>query len=276
MGVIFRNGVNYTRRNYESVPNLVPWSTGTDEEITAMVNAYYSGIITLEDIKSVWNLGDKRSVEISAMDAVYVGESHRAQTVEFEILDFDHDNLTTPRNNITKALISIDTKDCLRDAEVTDTTGYYNTENGYMNSTDTSIGSWRNCARRKWCNKIFYNSLPKYFKRMVKKVDKLTMGGNGSNKLLTDSDYCFILSETEVVGYLGPSHPNEGSRYTWLKYVGNYYKLPKWNNSSSTKSCDYWMRSPGSSERFSHISYSGNMGNLPASNKLGIYVACCI
>ena len=275
MGVIIHNGVNYTRKAYESIPNLVPWSTGTNDEIVAMVNAYYSGIITLEDIKSVWNLGDKRSVEISAMDAVYVGESHRSQTVEFEILDFDHDNLTTPRNNITKALISIDTKDCLRDAEVTDTRGYHNTENGYMNPTNTSTGSWRNCARRKWCNEIFYNSLPKYFKRMVKKVDKLTREGAGSIKLLTDSDYCFLLSLTETLGDFGPSYPVEGERYAQFKKLYSYYKLPKWNDSSAVTS-EYWFRSPGDYEKFRRVGPGNTTGSDYASTKLGIAVACCI
>jgi len=242
-----------------------------------MVNAYYNGILSLDEIKSVWHLGDTRSVDLAAMEATGVGESHRAQTVEFQILDFDHDTLTTPVGSITKALITMDLKSCLRDANVTDTGGSSNTENGYMNSTNTNAGGWTSCARRTWCNNIFYNALPSYFKSLVKPVDKLTSAGNQSAVINTDSDYCFLLSEIEVFGAISYSKAGEGSQYAWFaNATANRYKLPKWD--SSRVSDFWWERSPdgGNSNYFCRVSYYGSADSGSASNAYGIAPACCI
>lgn len=277
MGVIIHNGVNYTRKAYEPKVKLVPWSTGTDEEITAMVNGYYSGKFTLEDIKSVWHLGDTRSVDLSAMEATGVRESHRAQTIEFQILDFDHDTLTTPIGSITKALITCDLKNCLRDANVTDTQGSFNTENGYMNSSNTNQGGWTSCARRTWCNSIFYNALPAYFKALVKPVDKLTSAGSQSSTINTDSDYCFLLSEIEIFGTVSYSKAGEGSQYAWFaNATANRYKLPKW--SSSAVSDGWWERSPfgGDSDSFCFVNSSGSASGNNASYARGLAPACCL
>ena len=256
---------------------LVPWSSGTDQEITDMINSYYNGEITLEDVKSVWSIGDVRSVDISAMTATGVGESHRAQTVEMEILDFDHDTLTTPIGNITKALITVDMKNCLRDANVTDTTGSSNTEHGYMNSSNTNQGGWTSCARRTWCNNVFYNALPSYFKSLVKPVDKLTSAGNQSDIINTDSDYCFLLSEIEIFGSVSYSKAGEGSQYAWFaNATANRYKLPKWNSSSVSDS--WWERSPDGSFSYYFCSV-GNLGNADsssASSARGLAPACCL
>ena len=277
MGVIIHNGVNYTRKAYEPKIKLVPWSTGTDEEIVAMVNGYYDGKFTLEDIKSVWHLGDTRSVDLSAMSATGVRESHRAQTVEFEILDFDHDTLTTPIGSITKALITVDLKNCLRDANVTDTTGLSNTEHGYMNSDNTSQGGWTSCARRTWCNNVFYNALPTYFKSLIKPVDKLTSAGNKSSTINTDSDYCFLLSEIEIFGSITYSKAGEGSQYAgFANATANKCKLPKWNSSSLSDL--WWERSPyGSSSTDFCLTYNlGNVYYSYAARALGLAPAFCL
>lgn len=256
---------------------LVPWSSGTDQEITDMINSYYNGEITLEDVKSVWSIGDVRNVDISAMTATGVGESHRAQTVEMEILDFDHDTLTTPVGSITKALITVDMKNCLRDANVTDTTGSSNTEHGYMNSSNTNVGGWTSCARRTWCNNVFYNALPSYFKNLVKPVDKLTSAGNQSDIINTDSDYCFLLSEIEIFGSITYSKAGEGNQYAWFaNATANRYKLPKWNSSSVSDA--WWERSPGGSNSnyFCLVNDNGYANNYRASNAYGLAPACCL
>ena len=278
MGVIIHNGVNYTRKAYEpKKPALVSWTTGTNDEITAMVNAYYNGKITLEDVKSVWHLGDTRSVDLAAMEATGVGESHRAQTVQMEILDFDHDTLTTPVGSITKALITVDLKNCLRDATVTDTTGSSNTEHGYMNSDGPNEGGWTSCARRTWCNNVFYNALPSYFKSLVKPVDKLTSAGNQSSIINTDSDYCFLLSEIEIFGSISYSKSGEGSQYAWFaNATANKYKLPKWN--SSSVSDIWWERSPTGnfSGGFCGVYNSGNADYSLSYAPTGLAPACCL
>lgn len=226
--------------------NLVSWSTGTDEEISDMIEGYYSGELTLEQIQSVWSIGDTRDITIAAMEATDVGESHREQVVQVQILGFEHDDLTTAINGKTKALITVDLKNCLRDASVSDTGGSSNTEHGYINSTNTNNGGWTSCARRTWCNNVFYNALPSYMKDLVKPVNKKTSAGNQSSTINTDSDKCFLLSEIEIFGSVTYSKSSEGSQYAWYaNAAANKYKLPKWY--SSYVSDRWWERSPDGS-----------------------------
>ena len=255
---------------------LVSWSSGTDDQIGAMIDAYYAGTATLAQIKSVWSVGDVRTVTLSAMSATGVGESHRSQSVEMQIIDFDHDTLTTSQGGKTKALITIDLKNCLRDASVSDTGGSGNTEHGYMNSSNTNAGGWTSCARRTWCNNVYYNALPTYLKNRVKPVNKLTSAGNQSATINTDSDKCFLLSEIEIFGSVTYSKAGEGSQYAHYATGSNRYKLPKWI--SSYVSDLWWERSPSGSNAagFCRVYYNGNANYVSASNALGLSPACCL
>ena len=235
---------------------LVSWSTGTDTEIVNMVKGYYNGDLSLSDIQSVWSLGDCRSVNLSAMTAANgVGESHRAQTIELQILDFNHDELFTPINGIEKALITVDQKNCLMDAACANGTSlpYQNTERGYMNSTNTTDVYWNRCARRNWCNGVYYNALPPYLKVLVKPVKKYCLVKSPSDFVEGESqemqdhigfsiDRCFLLSEDEVGDTAGQVLKSEG-------YIYNYYSLnpknaekkPFWDSAGEYGT--YWIRS---------------------------------
>ena len=201
--------------NSEAIEELFPitlasWTTGTDQEIAEMINKYYNGQLSLEQIQEVWHVGDTREITISSIGTSGDGwsglESHREQTVLLQILDFEHDNLTTPINNKEKALITVDLKNCLKDANTSDVDGANsNTERGVMNSTRTTVGGWKESARRKWCQDGFYNSLPTYIKNLVKTVDKVTFEGHVGDTITvtpdmmeTTSDSIFLLSEIEV------------------------------------------------------------------------------
>ena len=257
---------------------LVPWATGTDEQIVAMVNAYYNDEITLDDVKSVWAVGDTRTVHLSAMSATGVDESNRAQTVEYTIMDFNKDDLETPINGNTKAAISVSQVHCLMD-EVnanSPTSGSSNTENGYMNSTNTNSGGWTSSARRTWCNDVYYNALPDSFKSMVKPVKKLTSAGAQSTTINTTVDKVFLLSEVEIYGTTTDSVAGEGSQYTYYETASNRYKNPKL--SSSSNSCAYWQRSPrgSNSTRFCYVGGGGSSGGGSASYALGLAPCLCI
>ncbi len=255
---------------------LVSWSSGTDDEIADMVDAYYSGDFSLEDVKSVWSVGDVRNVDLSAMAATGVGESHRAQTVQVQIIDFDHDTLTTSINGKTKALITVDLKNCLRDASVSDTQGSSNTEHGYMNATAVNNTGWAQSMRRTWCNNIFYNALPSTIKSKVKSVAKLTSIGNGSTTISAYSDKCFLVSEIEIFGTTTYSVSGEGTQYAHYTTASNRYKLPKWGSSNSSDA--WWERSPyGSSVTdFCLFGPNGNTAAVDASNARGLAPAFCL
>lgn len=128
------------------------------------------------------------------MEATGVGEAHRAQTVQLVIGDFDHDDLETPINGHTKAAVTLLQKDCLMDASNASkpVNGINNSEHGYMNSTGTNVGGWKDCARRTWCNNVYYNALPNIWQSMVKTVNKKTSAGNQQETIETVQDKVFF------------------------------------------------------------------------------------
>ena len=254
---------------------IVAFATGTDSEIADMIQAHYDNKINIADY---WAVGDTRSVSLSAMSATGVRESHRAQTVQFVIGDFNHDDLTTPINGHTKAAITLLQKDCLMDASNASNpvNGSKNSENGYMNSTYTNSGGWKSCARRTWCNNVYFNALPSTWQSIVKTVNKKsgTGGGSSSGTEIT-ADKIFLAAEIEIFGSRTFSVDGEGTQYQYYKNAtANRYKMPKW--SSSNVSNIYWERSPrsGVTHVFCFVSTNGN-----ADGDIAVYaysVAPCL
>lgn len=230
------NGV--ARQFYQDALKIVTFNSGTDKEIYDMLVAHYEGRI---DVSNYWSVGDNRTIHLSAMNAQYAGESHRAQDMVIEIVDFKHDDLWTSINGITKAAISVACKNCLRDATVSDTQGSSNSENGYMNPTRTYIGGWANCDRRRWCNNVFYNALPYYIKMGVKEVKKLSYYWEDSSNYSSSNsnNLVFLPSATECLGNV-MSVFREGTRYARYTTQSNLRKLPKWT--SSDVSSNYFTR----------------------------------
>ncbi len=241
-------------------PPLVSFSTGTDDEITDIINAYYNGILSLDEIKEVWTVGDTRTTSLSAMSATDVSESHSAQSVELVIIDFNHDDLVNPINGISKALLTLNLKNCLNTM-------------GYMNGSNTNSGGWNGCARRTWCNNVFRNALPSYLKNLNKQTKKLSgTGGGSSSGTQTTNDYAFLLAEIEIFGKTTYSVSGEGSQYAYYKTSSNRIK----NVGSSSE--DWWERSPysGDSYIFCLVYSGGNADDSYASNARGLAPCFCI
>ncbi len=254
---------------------IVTFADGTDAEITAMIEAHYSGKINIGDY---WAVGDKRTMHHNAMSATGVSESHKANDYSYVIIGIEHDNLTTSINGKTKAAITIQTERML----YTDTTTEYNSsydtshECGYMNSSNTNSGGWDSCARRTWCNNVYKNCLPSYIQSLMKQVKKLTSAGSQSSTIKTSNDYAFLPSEVEVFGSTSYSFSGEGSQYQYFKTAANRYKKPKYN--SSYVSGYWWERSPrsSSSTRFCNVSGGGNASCGDASATCGVAPCLCI
>lgn len=255
---------------------IVTFADGTNGQIAAMINAHYNNKINIADY---WAVGDKRTVNLSAMSATGVGERHRAQAVEFAIAGFNHDDLTTAINGHTKAAVTLTQVDCLMDAECAAGTKYggNNTENGYMNRSATNVGGWESCARRTWCNSMYYNALPSVLKNAVKEVNKKTSAGNQSTTIKTTTDKIFLLSEIEIFGSITYSASGEGKQYQYYKNaVANRYKLPKWNSSDGGGL--WWQRSPKSSsaDRFCCMGTNADHNYNFAFDSLSIAPCLCL
>lgn len=215
----YRNGYNskYISDDVLKILLYGNFNTWTDSELTTILDSHYNNEISISDFVSV---GDTRNITLSAMEATGVGESHVEQTVEFAIAGFDHDSLTTAINGHDKAAITLTQTGLLKSV-------------GCMNSSDTNVGGWASCARRTWCNNIYYNALPNVFKSIVKPVDKLTSAGNQSATINTTSDKVFLFSEIEILGAVTYSKAGEGIQYEYYKTAANRKRSNYW-----------WERSP--------------------------------
>ncbi len=249
-------------------PALVPWATGTDDKIVAMVNGYYDGKLTIDEIKSVWSIGDCRSVDLAAMEAVYVGESHRAQTVEMMIIDFEHDDLTTPINDKRKALVSINQKNVLSSGDVYEISDQQNTEKGYLDTSGYDR-DWATIPRREWCNKVYYQSIPSKMREIVKMVKK----GSPTSRV---DDYVSLLSINEIAG---PTIGDDGYQYSYFKagtveeILKKRTKLPAYTGYIG---CSYWTRTKETWERFYRISSTGQYYTSEKKTLYGIAPAFCL
>jgi hypothetical protein len=191
----------------------------------------------LEDIQSAWHVGDERTVSLSAMSAAYgLYDVHRAQDVKMVILDFEHDDLTTPINEKTKALITIQQKDCLMDAECAAGTrdGKDNTCGGPMYPGYYPTGNdMTTAARFAWLNNEYYNAIPNNFKQFIKMAKHKYNNSDYEDGTHIQASYIFYPSAREIVTLDGYAFDNEGYQYEYYKTASNRIKRPFWGESSA-------------------------------------------
>lgn len=217
-------GVLYELNNaLENPPvEIVPWATGTDAQIAAMIAALDDGRITIED--TGWQIGDERIVSLAAMEATGVDETHAAQQVTLVLMDSQHYNLVGGG----KDHFVVGLKNCLN-------------EKGYMNSTATSAGSWEDCARRAWCNSVFKNAIPETLRNCFKQFEVITCTEWDGTTNTTSNDYFALFAEKEVFGERIGSNETEAAALTQVAYYATEANRIKTVNDSADL---WWGRSP--------------------------------
>ena len=242
---------------------IYSWSTGTDEQIVDMIQRADRGEINLADY---WHVGDERVVHLDAMEATGVGESHAAQDVTLVLMNAGGKTLNTPtEGGRTTCSFIVGMKNCLN-------------EHGYMNSTDTSIGGWDACARRTWCNNIFYNSIPASLRPIFKQVKNKTgslSSGTGVNSFVDSIDYFAFPAEYEVFGTYNNSSETYESGLQQFEYYQTSANRIKQRNGSAN---NWWDRSPRKTgaTSFCDVNSIGTTDRYNASSLLGISTFGCI
>ena len=233
---------------------IVPWSTGTDEQIAAMVAAADAGEIVLSDY---WSAGDTRTVQLSAMAADGVGESHAAQSVQFVLADPGHYTLANgkPCNFVVLQ------KDSLN-------------ERGYMNSTNTNTNGWNSCQRRTWCNSVYRNAIPSSLRGIFKQFTTYAASGRGPSSVAS-IDYFALFSEKEVFGsttYANSTAESQNTQLNWYKTPSNRIKRV---NGSAYR---WWERSPcnTNSTGFCYVDNDGRTNWESARLRFGLAPFGCI
>lgn len=239
-------------------PELVSWSTGTDAEIKAMVDAYYAGNLTLEEIQSVWSIGDERAVTLSAMAAIGEGETHESQTVKFVLMNWGGKTLADD----TTCLAIVGQKNGLL-------------ETGFMNRANLNTGGWSSSARRTWCNSVYKESIPSDFRLLFKQHKNLSgTGGSSSSGTEQTIDYFALPAEIEVFGSRSYSVAGEGSQFKYYETSANRIK----SQGEYTTGLPWWERSPqsGNSTAFCIVSASGTAQKQTASGYNSLAPFGCI
>ena len=248
----------------------VPWSSGTDEQIVAMVAAADRGEINLADY---WAVGDTRTVHLSAMEATSVGESHEEQDVELVLMhagEYKLNKAVASGRDTCSFVVGM--KDALA-------------EGGYMNSTNTNTGSWNGCARRTWCNNVFKNAIPSSLSPIFKQFKTITAETYNGTALQTSVDWFALPAEREIFGagygYAGNGYANNTEaastdifQFTWYRTTANQIKKLGMTGSASY----WWERSPrySNSRSFCCVDSYGNASGNAASYAYGVAPFGCI
>ena len=253
---LMRSGTNlFVKNNNIELPKIVELSEGTYEEILAMLEAHYKGII---HIGNYWSVGDSINIKLSTMDGVRNNEIHEENIYEFVIIGIEHDNLTNSINGKTKAAITLQTRNILNTL-------------GCMNYSNSNSGGWGNSNRRSWCNNVFKNALPDIINSAIKLVDKkYTTVVSGT---FTRSDYCFLTSSVE-----NGKTRTDSNRYieegTIYEYYQDEFNRIKYN--STLEAISWWERTTYYTG-FSIIKEDGSISYMSTStNNLGLAPAFCL
>lgn len=239
---------------------IVSWSSGTDAELAAMLDAHYAGKI---DIHDYWAVGDERTVSLSAMAKGAVGETHVAQNVTMVLMNAGGKTL---HNGNTCAFV-VGQKNLLANGTTR--------EAGYMNSSNTNAGGWKSSARRTWCNNTYYNAIASGFKALLKQfINKSGTGGGSSSGTEDTTDWTALPAEVEVFGNRSLSVSGEGSQFKYYETSANRTK--KEGNSGTNSS--WWERSPrsGNSSYFCLVYGDGTADGYNANDTRGIAPFFCI
>lgn len=176
--------------NFKS--KIPSWSTGTDAEITAVINDYRNGIITEEEIREVWHEGDCRKIHLSAMPSVYGFESHQEQDVEMYISKIGSSIIGWIHNELNNPCILITQKECLIEEGPLMVDSY--DRRGSIQCGWGAGGWWGTFSPTPsedcWFNDVYYNALPNYLKQLIQ-LSRQYLIGNAYSDLYTYA-YCFF------------------------------------------------------------------------------------
>ena len=237
---------------------IVTWAGGTDEEIVAMVEAADRGEINLSDY---WAVGDTRTVQLSAMPATGVGETHAEQNVELVLMHKGGYKLADG----SACNFVVGQKDSLA-------------EEGYMNSSWTNSGSWDGTARRAWCNSVYKNAIPETLQPIFKQFKTITAETYKGSTNQESVDYFALPAEKEIFGSIHNSNKTELNalfQFDWYKTASN--RIKKLGISGSADF--WWERSPLYSDGFCLMTSGGDtsVGSMNgAASKTGLAPFGCI
>lgn len=248
----------------------ITWADGSDEEISAMVALADAGVIDLTDY---WSVGDTRTVQLSAMAATGVDESHDAQAVELVLMHAGgYDLNTAVASGRNKCSFVVGIKDCLA-------------AGGSMTSTGNNSGSWDGSTRRAWCNNVFKNAIPSTLLPIFKQFKTITAETYNGTTNKISVDWFALPAAKEIFGGTASSAGSATSnsnltefnalfQFDWYKTAANRIKKLGMTDDVAF----WWERSPYYADSFNFCSVNpyGNAISDDASGDNGLTPFGCI
>lgn len=214
-------------------PTLVFANNSWEEIIAACQNG---------NVPNSWAVGDSKTMTIN-------GTSY-----QIDIIGKNHDTYTAGGT----APLTFQMHDC------------YGTEYA-MNSSNTNVGGWMDCAMRKTHLPAILALMPSEVQAGIREVNKLTSAGNLSSTINTTADKLFLLSEIEIFGRVANSVSGEGSQYDYYKAGNSKVKM------FDGYAWEWWERSPydGIVRYFCRVDSYGDASDNDAYGRLGVAFAFC-
>lgn len=208
-----------------SFPTIVPWSTGTDDEIAAIIDAARNGILDLQ-ADAEWAVGDKRTITVS-------GES-----IDIAISSFDDYNGC----GCVMQFDFVDAMSTIRRFNASANNSYVNSDmcKTYIPNIVSGLPSWIQS-------------------RLLEFPVKVSAGG-GSSNIVTVTGKLALRSEIEVFGTVSYSKAGEGSQIPYYQVAANRKKKMGHNGSAY----GWWLRSPYGNNTFYGI-YVRSDGGVESS-----------
>lgn len=229
---------------------IVSFANGTDEEIAAMLNAYYANRITWADMG--WAVGDTRKIHLNAYTAPSPNSSITipAQDVTIVIVDHDHTPLASPIGEHSNACITVQFKEALGSTA-------YNGQDGsiYVSGDadkDFSPITWGTSYMRAFMNSTLLDAFSytadrgsdTSFKKLIKPSSHYRHTNHNGTTSEEVIDTLFLPSYPEIYGtaaynYYVATNPVEGTQFSYYMTAANRFKYAN-NNGIPGSSTLYW------------------------------------
>ena len=224
---------------------IVSFSTGTDAQIKAMLDAYYADQITWQEMG--WAIGDTRTIHINDMQAPSPNESNTwlAQDIVVVIVAHDYTTLATPINGHTKSCISVQTRELISGTSAGSAAYIY--VNG-VSDNQMTFKKWSELYMRTYLNDIVFGAFPSGdFKSSIKASSNYRHTTYNGTEAELVTDMLFLPSYAEIIGTASfeeytPTSPTEGTQLPYFETSSNRKKYRN-NNGTAGSSSGWWTSS---------------------------------
>lgn len=243
----------------------ITWADGTDEEIAAMLDAHYAGLI---DIHDYWHVGDERVVHLGIIptltfgDYPHMNQIKKEQDIKLILLNSGGKTLIEPVNNINE---------CAFIVGFANGGAYY--MNGNIDDRDFNVNnfSFIESQRRTWLNTELIDNMPMSLKTLFKLHYNLNYTFQSSENPVFNRDYLTLPSEMEVFGSV------KMSKQISSEQQFEYYKQKENRPNNCFLRSIYYSNSDSYSNTLSvAIKSDGNVTAIGYSSYMFLYPFGCV